>query len=203
MARKKIKHLVFDMGGVLIEINWHHQVSKLLGKDIPFEEIHALWANSKATTDFEHGRIGYEAFVSGFIAEHDVKVPPEEFKQEFMSIVVGDFPGVEKLLAELKPKFTLSLLSNTNVMHWQHVQKISRIFNYIENPFTSIYFGVMKPDPDIYQKMIFELDCYPEEILFFDDGKMNIDSAREFGLHAEQVFGPDDIRRVLKDYQLL
>lgn len=191
------------MGGVLIEINWHNQVSKLLGKDIPFEKIHAVWGSSKAATDFEHGRIDFDQFAHDFIAEHNVDIGLEEFEQEFLSIIVGDFSGAEELLMELKPHYTLSMLSNTNAKHWEFLQTNSNVIQHLENPFTSIHFEAMKPDAKIYQRLIDELNCAPCDILFFDDGKMNVDAARELGINAEQVFGPNDIRNVLVAHELM
>jgi putative hydrolase of the HAD superfamily len=203
MNYSNINHLVFDMGGVLIEINWHRQVSKLLGMDVPFEEIHAIWGNSKAATDFEHGRTDFDQFTHDFIAEHNLNISKDEFEQEFKDIIVGDFQGAEELLAELQPKYTLSMLSNTNSKHWAILEQNSGVLKYLANPFTSIYFEAMKPDVKIYQRLVEELQCEPNEILFFDDGKMNVDAARAFGINAEQVFGPDDIRQVLETNGLL
>ena len=198
-----IKHLVFDMGGVLIEIDWHGKISKLLGQDIPFDEIHALWGRSPAVNEFEHGRIGFEEFTTAFIAEQQLTMTPAVFQKEFMDIIVGDFPGICQLLAELKPNFTLSLLSNTNSAHWDVVVQQNTFLKYIDNPFTSLQFGIMKPAPEIYQRLVKELACQPTEILFFDDGKLNVEAARREGLHAEQVFGPEDIKAVLRQYNLV
>ena len=203
MRYSNINHLVFDMGGVLIEINWHRQVSKLVGTDVPFEQIHALWSSSKAATDFEHGYIDYNTFAERFIAEQEIDISLAEFEQEFMAIIVGDFPDAKTLLAELQPHFTLSLLSNTNAKHWQHIQQTSGVLKYMENPFTSISLAAMKPDYKIYQRLVDKLQCAPQEVLFFDDGKKNVDAAREFGLNAEQVFCPADIRKVLIEHELI
>ncbi len=201
-ADDNIQHLVFDMGGVLVEIDWHGKISQLLGKDIPFNEIHALWAASPAVNDFEHGRSDFDTFTQAFIAEQELQISDIEFQREFMAIVIGEFAGVSELLASLQPHYTLSLLSNTNTAHWQHIVEHTGFLSWIDNPFTSIEFGLMKPDPAIYHRLIKELKCRPENILFFDDGLANVLAARAEGLRAEQVFGPEDIKRVLKSYSL-
>ena len=94
-------------------------------------------------------------------------------------------------------------MSNTNRAHWQQVQSDYDFIPLFDNPFTSIEFGVMKPDPEIYRQLIAELGAEPSSILFFDDGARNIQEARKIGMHAEQVFNPEDIRRVLRDYRLI
>jgi len=199
---KNIKHLVFDMGGVLVQIDWHGRVSKLLGKDIPFEDIHRLWGESVAATDFEHGQSDFATFCEGFIKENNLTIQPAQFEQEFRDIIQEDSPGICELLAQLKPHFTLSLLSNTNPYHWEMMQNRNTFLSYIENPYTSLDFGIMKPSPAIYKKLVESLNCEPSEILFFDDGLINVEAARKLGLNAEQVFGTEDIRVVLKEYRL-
>lgn len=198
-----IRHLVFDMGGVLIDIDWHGKISQLLGRDIPFEQIHALWGASDAVHAFETGRTDFDRFTRDFIEEQGLSLSAGAFQQTFRDIIVDVFPGVNELLIGLKPNYTLSLLSNTNRAHWQQVQSDYDFIPLFDNPFTSIEFGVMKPDPEIYRQLIAELGAEPSSILFFDDGARNIQEARKIGMHAEQVFNPEDIRRVLRDYRLI
>lgn len=195
-----IKHLVFDMGGVLVEIDWHTQVSKILGEDIPFEQIHARWANSMAATAFEEGKIDFDRFCKDLIAENNLTISEGEFETCFRNILLDDFPGIVDLLTGLKPHYTLSLLSNTNSYHWHILTQRNSFIPLLDNPFTSMDFGVMKPDPKIYQKLITALNCEPQEVLFFDDGLKNVSVARQLGLNAEQVFGPEDIKKVLPNY---
>jgi len=195
-----IKHLVFDMGGVLVQIDWHGKVSEILGRDIPFNDIHALWSSSKAATDFENGRISFDDFAGKFITEQELSINVNQFQTAFMEIVQNDMPGICALLEHLQPHFTLSLLSNTNQPHFDLLKQRNSFLRYIENPFTSLGFGVMKPEAEIYRKLINVLMCTPEEVLFFDDGIANVEAARQVGIHAERVFGPEDIKIALQQY---
>lgn len=198
-----IKHLIFDMGGVLIRIYWHEQVSRILGRDIPFEEVHALWGNARSTHSFETGKIGFEEFTDAFIDEFNLDIDRAEFQEQFKSIVSDDFPGVNELLDELKPRFTLSLLSNTNEAHWNMVKERNTFLPRLHHHFTSLELGVMKPHENIYRIVLKTLDAEPHETLFFDDGIKNVEAARALGMEAEQVFGPEDIRKVLVQRNLL
>lgn len=194
-----IRVLVFDVGGVLVELDWHGKISQLLGRDIPFEQIHALWQASEAVNDFEHGRTTFDAFTQAFIAEQKLSVSAEQFQQDFHDIIVGDFPGICELLAELRENYTIALLSNTNAAHWDRFERQNTFLQHVDYPFTSLQFGLMKPNAAIYQRLLSELDCQPEEVLFFDDGLANIEAARAEGIHAERVFGPGDIKAALSE----
>lgn len=198
-----IKHLIFDMGGVLVRIRWHQQVSRILQRDVPFEEIHALWGQSRSTHEFETGQLDFDGFTDAFLTEFQPPVSRSEFQQLFRDIVDDDFPGAVELLDELRGHYTLSLLSNTNPCHWDIVRERNTFLPLLHHHFTSLDLGVMKPDPAIYQAVLNRLNAMPEETLFFDDGVKNVAAARELGMEAEEVNGPEDIRRILKEKRLL
>lgn len=197
MQPGSIKHLVFDMGGVLLNIHWHQQVSRILGKDIPFEQVHQLWADSKATHAFEIGELDFEQFTAMFIDEFQLDLNREDFQEQFRAIVAEDFPDSVSLLKHLRPHFQLSLLSNTNPCHWAMVKARESFLPLIHNPFTSLDFGVMKPDPTIYRKLLEALDAPPEAVLFFDDGLKNVEAALALGIEAERVYNPEGVKAAL------
>lgn len=198
MKVKPIKHLVFDMGGVLLNIHWHQQVSRILAKEVPFEQVHQLWADSKATHAFEVGQLDFEQFTTDFIGEFHLDLSRETFQEQFRAIVAEDFPGSVPLLEHLRPHYQLSLLSNTNPCHWAMVKERESFLPLIHNPFTSLDFGVMKPDPEIYNRLLKALNAKPEEVLFFDDGEKNVQAARALGIEAERVYNPEEIEAVLR-----
>lgn len=196
-----IKHLIFDMGGVLVRLQWHQQVTVLLGRDVPFEQIHALWGNARSTHAFETGQLDFDAFTEALIEEFQLKLDRDEVQSRFRAMLDDDFDDSVPLLTELKTdgRYSLSLLSNTNPCHLEMVKARNTIWPLIERPFTSLDFGLMKPDPAIYQAVLTALNAQPEECWFFDDGIHNVEAARALGINAEQVFGPEDIRKVLQE----
>lgn len=196
-----IKHLIFDMGGVLVRLQWHQQVTVLLGRDVPFEQIHALWGNARSTHAFETGQLDFEAFTDALIEEFELKLDRTEVQTRFRAMLDADFDDSVPLLRDLNAegRFTLSLLSNTNPCHLAMVKARNSIWPLLDHPFTSLDFGLMKPNPAIYRAVLDALNAQPDECWFFDDGIHNVEAARALGIHAEQVFGPGDIRAVLKD----
>ncbi|WP_108124315.1 HAD family hydrolase [Saccharospirillum mangrovi] len=196
-----IKHLIFDMGGVLIRLQWHQQASLLLGRDVPFEQIHALWGSAQSTHAFETGQLDFDAFTDALIDEFQIPLSRNDVQNRFRAMLDADFDDAVPLLKDLKAdgRYTLSLLSNTNPCHLAMVQERNTIWPLLDRPFTSLDFGLMKPDPAIYRAVLNALNAQPEECWFFDDGIHNVEAARAIGINAEQVFGPEDIRRVLKE----
>lgn len=200
-----IKHLIFDLGGVLVRLQWHQQVTVLLGREVPFEQIHTLWGKARSTHAFETGQLDFEQFTDALIEEFALQLSRDEVQTRFRAMLDADFDDAVPLLQELRAdgRYALSLLSNTNPCHLAIVKARNTIWPLLDHPFSSLDFGLMKPDPAIYQAVLEALNAQADECWFFDDGRHNVAAARELGINAEQVFGPEDIRRVLAEQQLL
>ena len=82
------------------------------------------------------------------------------------------------LLLELRKKYVVYLLSNTNEIHWQwsclHAfrYKAFRAEDFFEHIYLSYEMKMAKPDADIFQKVLDETGILPNETLFIDDSEV-------------------------------
>ncbi|MDR0783583.1 MAG: HAD-IA family hydrolase [Propionibacteriaceae bacterium] len=58
--------------------------------------------------------------------------------------------------------------------------------------------GYRKPDPRIYECLIEQANCRPDEIWFFDDRPLNIKVAHHLGLNATVFTSATQVREVLQ-----
>ncbi len=61
-----------------------------------------------------------------------------------------------------------------------------------DNAFTSFELKMLKPDPKIFQEVLRRLNAKPDEVIFVDDKKTNVNSAKELGIHGI-VYKPETI----------
>lgn len=188
-----ITHIVMDMGGVLVDLEWTERVSKLLGHQVTLDELHRLWINAHSTLDFEHGRIDFEEFTNAFIQEFELTASPEVVQYEFLEFIQGPAQNCAEVLTALQPRYHLSLLSNTNPAHYQKICDRYNFFDYFDRLFLSYQIGLMKPDPAIFQHVLSELQVAPETVAFFDDSAHNVSGAKNVGIQAFQVHSPDEV----------
>lgn len=95
----------------------------------------------------------------------------------------------EKLM-ELRGKYRLFLLSNTNDIHWQFC--VNELFPYqggtiadcFEQVFLSYQMHLAKPDVEIFKEVLRLAELNPDETLFVDDSPVNIESAEQAGMHG-------------------
>ncbi|MGA8220615.1 MAG: HAD-IA family hydrolase, partial [Candidatus Acidiferrales bacterium] len=58
--------------------------------------------------------------------------------------------------------------------------------DYFESFFSSCYLRVRKPDAEIYRRALEITQCMPEECAMIDDRGLNLECARELGMHVIQ-----------------
>ena len=195
-----ITHIVSDMGGVLVDIEWAERIGKLFGRSIPMDELHALWVNTRSAVDFESGRTDFDHFAVAFIEEFGLDVSPETVQYEFVEIVRNPSRNCAQVLSALKQEYHLSLLSNTSPPHYDKLRDRFQFFTPFDNLFLSYKVGVMKPSSKIYEHVLSVLEVSPESIAFFDDSALNVEAARKLGIQAYQVHSPDEIMAIVEGF---
>jgi len=195
-----MKHIVTDMGGVIIELYWEFYAAKMLEKEYSIEELQKLWVTSNATKQFETGKISFDEFADAIIKEFKVSLSSEEIKKNFCAITGPPKPKFFELFAELKKHFTLSVLSNTNQPHIDFLKKKYDLFRLFDNLFFSYEIGMMKPFPEIFEYVIKKLNTKPKDILFFDDSSINTQAANMLGINAFVVTSPQQIYDIAVEY---
>ena len=194
-----IKSILLDLGGVLVDLEWHQRVSMLLDRDVPPNEIHQLWVDSPIVQDFECGRCDHETFVRGLQQEFEINATTGDIAEHFYHMVKGPKPDVEAVLGRLADRFQMGLLSNTNPVHHQRILDETQILKPFDQLFMSYQMGVMKPHEDIFHQALRQTGVAPEQTAFFDDGAINIEAAKKLGMQAFQVNSPQEIEKILSE----
>jgi putative hydrolase of the HAD superfamily len=186
---KDIKNIIFDLGGVILNINMQLTENALnsLGIDNFSEQIRQRNIPS-FFREYEAGKIDDAAFIRSIRSLTKRAVTEEEIVNAWNALLL-DFPKERiELLERLRNNYRLFLLSNTNAIHHQQFQKqfYEQTGHYLEDIFEKTYYshtiGLCKPDVAAYQFVIQENGLNPAETIFVDDTAVNIVAAEEAGL---------------------
>lgn len=199
------KTIIFDIGGVLFELDFKSSISKLLNSDEQdFEKLFQQWLLSKAVRKFEAGKIDFDTFYQELTDEYNLDLDKNMFTKEFKKIIAGTFEGTGELLKELHEKgYSLYALSNITAFHWEMILKEYDFMKYIIKGFLSYEIGSAKPEDLIFQTAISTINQAPNEILYFDDNKLNVESAIKNGLNAYHTMGIDKVKEILKKLEII
>ncbi|HEY3809255.1 MAG TPA: HAD family phosphatase [Steroidobacteraceae bacterium] len=198
-----VRVLLFDVGGVLVELRGVEIILAWLGNRLTAEQLWHRWLQSDAVRGFETGRIDAPQFAAGVIEEFQLDVDPQAFLDSFIGWPTGLFPGTLELLQRIPRRYQRALLSNSNPLHWPRVLDQMHLGPAIEHHFVSHLTGHIKPDPEAFEHVLQTLGCSAPEVAFFDDNALNIDTARALGMQARHVRGLAETHQALIELGVL
>jgi FMN phosphatase YigB (HAD superfamily) len=198
MPATPIQAVIFDLGKVLIAFDFqriYDRMQALSGH--PVAEIRRRIAATGLVPKLESGQIGSREFVARLGEALDVTFGYAQFKEMWSSIFLPGTLVPESLVAGLKKRHRLVLLSNTNEMHFEMLERTYPILGYFENRVLSHQVGAQKPSPLIYRKAVELAGCLPEECFFTDDIPEYVEAARNLGIDAVQFHSAGQLQEEL------
>lgn len=194
---EKIDVVLFDGGGVLVELQGIPTMLGWLDNKTSVEELWKLWLTSPVVRRFETGRATPDEFAHEIIHEMSLPVSPQEFISRFQSWLTGLYPDALEMVCSVPERFTRATLCNTNVLHWPRLMAEFHLEKHFQHHFPSHLTGKIKPDREAFENVLGNLGCQAGAVLFLDDNILNVEAARSVGLHAAQVRGPAEARQAL------
>lgn len=196
----KIEAILFDLGKVLVDFDFATGVDALHSccsvTREQFEDV--LW-DKQWIRRYERGEISTQEFHTHLCQSASLRMEFPEFCQTWTSVFLPDLIVSEKLLAALKQRYPLILVSNTNEAHVEFIREKYRVFEYFDHLILSNEVGALKPDPKIFEHAI-KIAGRPSQTLFFtDDREENILAARRLGIHAHQFVSESKLIEALHE----
>ncbi len=196
---QNIKNIVFDFGGVLVDLDKQRCVDAF--RRIGAKSVSKYVDESRQEDfflDFELGKINIEEFCNAVRKKAPETIASNEaICDAWTSLLVGIPEKRIRRLIELKEKYHLFLLSNTNPIHWEKAVKDFfpldgyGVNDYFEKTFLSFEMHMVKPTSKIFQKMLFDAQILANETLFIDDSPINCASASQLEITTLYVSNGD------------
>ena len=186
----KIKNIVFDLGGVICDLEVERVIEAF--REIGMPKMAALMDPcypAEVNERMESGQIGWEEACDEMRRiDNRPEVSNEQIEwvyREFLARVDSSkMVTIDRLRAQ---GFKTYVLSNTNPVAIEIVRDRVReatgreLDSYFDGIFLSYQLKILKPSPAIFEKMIALSGMNPQETLFIDDGSRNADTAHKLG----------------------
>ena len=200
---KKIRNIVFDLGGVLVDLDFKAAINGLqkAGFANVKEQLQAF-DREGIFQKFELGEMSADEFRSAIRENSTVSLTDEEVDALWNAMLLEVPREKLELILHLRGKYMVYLLSNTNSIHWDYVCKNAfnyrgfRVNDYFEETFLSYEMHLAKPDKAIFEKVLEEANLLPEETLFIDDSEANCKAASELGIHTHHYHIGEDLKEL-------
>lgn len=186
-----IKNLVFDFGGVVVDLCRAKAVSV-------FEELGVKNANELLDDcsqmgifrEVEEGKMDADTFCARLSEIAGRPLTYEETARGWLGFIDRVPQDRLERLQTFRSRYKVYILSNTNpfVMGWARSATFSPkglpLDAYVDHIVASFECQSMKPDEGIFRTLIAETGLIPEESVFVDDGPANIATGKALGFHT-------------------
>lgn len=186
------KNIIFDLGGVLINIDYNltAQAFSTLGIN-DFQEQFSKAAQTKLFDLYEKGLISSQEFRNQIKSVISAATDDSTIDEAWNAMLL-DFP-LERLnfLQKVKQTHRTFLLSNTNDIHIQKINTdlkaeygIPDLSGHFEKIYLSYEVNMRKPDAEIFELVLSQNNLNPAETLFIDDSPQHIETAKKLGIQT-------------------
>ncbi|MCQ2172830.1 MAG: HAD family phosphatase [Bacteroidales bacterium] len=185
-----IKAVVFDMGGVLLNLDFDKCIKEFQER-AGFMDIAGYldtYHQKGFIGDLEGGVISEEEFYEECLRHCAPGTSKQVAYECFISLLVGLNKPLMEMLKRLRKDYRLYLLTNNNPLSRRAFDEMVlkeegiRSDDIFTHQFYSYEMKLQKPCREIFEKTVEGIGCRPEEILFVDDSPANCAAAEEVGI---------------------
>ena len=208
----KIKNIIFDLGGVILDIDETIVYKELEKMGVNIAELAHSKEFKEVMSKFDTGIYTAPTFrrkMKAIVGQE--KMTDQKFDATWNAMLL-DIPRERiEAIEKVKQHYKIFLMSNTNEIHYDlYIRDLQLRFGYKEFDalFHKSYFSfaehLEKPDPRFFELILDHESLSPEETLFIDDTEANIKVAQSLGIRTYHIRRDELVRNlfvggVLKD----
>ncbi len=178
-----IKHVIFDVGKVLVDFDWQGFFDSLEFPQEVYDKVANATVLSELWNEFDRGRMSDEEILAGFLK----KAP--DCEQEIMRFwnnignCIKRYDYAFSWIRELREKgYQVYLLSNyPRRLYFQSIEELAFV-EEVDGAIFSYEVQAVKPEPEIYEALLKKYQLNPTECVFVDDNRGNIIAANQLGM---------------------
>ncbi len=203
----KIKNIIFDLGGVILDIDETIVYKELEKMGIKTSELAHSKEFIEIMSKFDTGIYTAPTFRKRMKALLGLEKMTDEKFDSIWNAMLLDIPRERvEAIEKVKKHYKIFLMSNTNVIHYDlYVRDLQLRFGYNEfdELFDKSYFSfaehLEKPDPRFFELILDHEGLLPEETLFIDDTEKNINIAKSLGINTYHISREELVRNLFEN----
>ena len=180
------RNIVFDLGGVLLNIDYHKTTAAFA--QLGVQDFDSLFSQQNANELFEKletGSIREDDFYAAVARYCAPGTNITQMEQAWNAMLLNfRTDAIEHLQLLRQQEYNIYLLSNTNSIHLRAFEKIllaetgfPSITPFFNKAYYSHQIGLRKPHAEVYRFVAEDIGVKPEELFFIDDSIQNVQAA--------------------------
>ena len=197
---EKLRAIIFDIGRVLIRINLARATSGLAeGLLLSPEEIWSALEKDPRWRDWQEGRISPRDWHQHIARRLGSKLNFEQFADVWNRALDPAPLQEDSFLRKLSKRYRLAVLSNTDPLHLEHMERAFEFLSYFPVRIYSCRVGASKPSPLIYKQALADLKARAGETIYVDDVATFAEAAEGLGMRSIVYQSPDQLQTDLRE----
>lgn len=197
-ADHPVRHIVFDIGKVLIHYDPNIPYSRLIPDQAEREAFFETVCTHEWNLEQDRGR-GWDEAEALLIADHpDKEALIRAFRTHWHEMVSHSYDdSVDIMLDLIQQGRDVTMLTNFAADTFKQAREIFPFLKVPRGVTVSGEIGMIKPDREIYDTHVKSFDLDPAACLFIDDSQKNVDGAIAAGWQAVHFTGAAKLREDL------
>lgn len=178
-----ITHILLDADGVTIKAHEYFSTFYARENNLPIDVIEPFFKEKfpACTT----GQADFKIEFPPFLQKWNPNETLENYMAKCFAYNVHEDEQVMNLVKKLKPKgIKFYLATDQEKYRAEYIKNYPQLAGIFEQTFFSCDLGVTKDKPEFFQKILSALQIQSNQTAFFDDDQINVDSAKEAGIHS-------------------
>jgi len=194
-----IKAICFDLDGVFFTEASFKTFCEKLAINTEFDKAYEVLKKSDAMSEFKIGKMTEEQFWNYARSYLNLN-----FSNEEIFTILRDSYEIDNEVLEVIKKirengYKTCICSNNFETRIRELDRKFNFLSYFDVPILSYKVGYAKPTKEIFQELINQSQCKPEEIVYSDDFEPAVNMAKEMGINAFVFEGFDPFIIKLKE----
>lgn len=203
----KIKNVIFDLGGVVLDIDETIVYKELEKMGINVSELARSKEFVGIISRFDTGVYTAPTFRKKVKALLGLEKMTDQKFDALWNAMLLDIPRERiEAIEQVKKHYKIFLMSNSNEIHYDlYIRDLQLRFGYDEfdKLFNKSYFSfdihLEKPDPRFFEFILDHEHILPEETLFIDDTAENIKAAKALGINTYHIRRDELVRNLFEN----
>lgn len=203
----KIKNVLFDLGGVLLNIDYQKTAIAFTQLGVQqFDELYSQAAASDLFEALETGDITEDDFYAATLLYCAPSTTRQQMETAWNAMLLNFRISGLNHLETLGKHYAIYLLSNTNSIHlrafntmFQQQTGKTALDDYFIKAYYSHLIHQRKPNVATYTSVLADAGLLAEETLFVDDSINNIIAAKQAGLQVHHLLPNEQIENLIID----
>ena len=196
-----IKNIIFDIGNVLLEFKPLDYLKRTFNDDNIEELLYKEIFLGEEWLHLDRGILTQDEVIKAISLKnpkHEVYI--KKCMDNWIDILTP-IEGTVNILSELKDNgYKLYLLSNFHCLAFETVYSKYDFFKHFDGGIISYKENLLKPEGEIYYKLLDTYNLNAEECLFIDDTLVNVEAARRIGINTVHFEGCEMLRKSLSEF---